>query len=86
MLERVIDAAGRAPYFSLLAAGSGRRVMLRSTAGRKLVLIFHLRETASTAREINRSVRAIYPSPDDVLVASVIDLSIIPLVYWMRSV
>jgi len=66
----------------LLAAGSGRRVNLESTAGRKAVLIFHLQRTAPTAREINRAVRAQY-SPEEVLIASVIDLSIVPPVYWM---
>ena len=62
-----------APPFSLLAAGSGRRVSLEEGAGRRLVLIFHLQSTAPTAREINRAVRARYPNPDEVLVASVID-------------
>lgn len=51
-------------------------------AGRPVVLIFHLQGTAPTAREINRAVRGRYPSPDDVLVASVIDLSIVPPLYW----
>ena len=83
MLERGVEAGGRAPYFSMLAAGSGRRVTLRSAAGRRLVLIFHLQGTAPTARDINRSVRARHPSPDDVIVASVIDLSVVPPVYWM---
>jgi len=78
-----VEAGERAPYFNLLAAGSGRRMTLRSAAGRKLVLIFHLQGTALTAREINRAVRARYPSPDDVLVASVIDFSVVPPVYWM---
>ena len=72
-----------APNFSLLAAGSGRRVSVRGEAGRPLVLIFHLQGTAPTAREINRAVRARYPSPEDVSVASVVDLSVVPPVYWM---
>ena len=80
-MER-ISTGQHAPDFSLLAAGSGRRVGLESAAGGKLVLIFHLQGTAPTAQEINRSVRARYPSPEDVLVASVIDLSIVPPVYW----
>lgn len=44
-----------------------------------MVLIFHLQGTAPTAREINRAVRARYPSPDEVVVASVIDLSFRPV-------
>ncbi len=76
-----MEAGERSPYFNLLAAGSGRRVTLRSAAERKLVLIFHLQGAATAAREINHAVCARYPSPDDVLVASVIDLSIVPLIY-----
>ena len=76
--------AGRlAPNFSFLVAGSGRRVSVRGEAGRRLVLILHLQGTAPTAREINRAVRARYPSPEEVLVASVVDLSVVPPVYWM---
>lgn len=73
----------RAPNFSLLASGSGRRISLRGNAGRPVVLIFHLQGTAPTAREINRAVRENYPSPDQVLVASVIDLSVVPPLYWV---
>jgi hypothetical protein len=79
----MIEAGERAPHFSLLAAGSGKRISLEGAAGRKLVLIFHLQGTAPTAREINRAVRARHPSPEDVLIASVIDLSMVPPVYWM---
>ena len=50
-------------------------------ARRKVVLIFHLQGSAPTAREINRADRAHYP--EDVLVASIIDFSIVPLFYWM---
>lgn len=80
-MERIATGQ-QAPEFSLIAAGSGRRVSLDFARGGKLVLIFHLQGTAPTAQEINRSVRARYPSPDEVLVASVIDLSIVPPLYW----
>ena len=56
---------------------------MRGAAGRKVVLIFHLQGTAPTAREINRAVRVRFPDPKEVLVASIIDLSIVPPVYWM---
>lgn len=82
-MEARLDEGSRAPDFDLLAAGSGRRVRLRDLAGRKVVLIFHLQGTAPTARGINRAVRERFPDPEDVLVASVIDLSIVPTVYWM---
>ena len=79
----MIEAGDRAPYFNLLAAGSGRRVSTRETLGRKVVLIHHLQGTAPTAREINRAVREVHPDPEEVLIASVIDLSIVPPVYWL---
>ena len=82
-MEQRVETGKRAPDFDLLAAGSGRRVGIRGNDGRPVVLIFHLQGTAPTAREINRAVRERYPSPDEVLVASIIDLSIVPPVYWM---
>ncbi|MDP8940299.1 MAG: peroxiredoxin family protein [Actinomycetota bacterium] len=83
MVEQRSENEDQAPDFSLLAAGSGRRVTLRGNDGRPVVLIFHLQGTAPTAREINRAIRERYPDHDEVLVASVIDLSIVPAVYWM---
>ncbi|CAN5707751.1 hypothetical protein BH24ACT21_BH24ACT21_18080 [soil metagenome] len=82
-MEQRAESRDRAPDFSLLAAGSGRQVTLRGNDGRPVVLIFHLQGTAPTAREINRAVRERYPDPDEVLVASVIDLSIVPPLYWV---
>ena len=73
----------RAPDFDLLAAGSGRRVRLRELAGRKAVLVFHLQGTAPTARAMHRAVRERFPDPEEGVIASVIDLSIVPSLYWM---
>lgn len=82
-MEAKLDNGGLAPDFDLLAAGSGRRVRMRDQAGRKVVLVFHLQGTAPTAREINRAVRERFPDPEEVFIASVIDLSIVPPVYWL---
>ena len=82
-MEARLDTGDLAPDFDLLAAGSGRRVRLRGLAGRKLVLVFHLQGTAPTAREINRAVRERFPDAEEVFIASVIDLSIVPSLYWM---
>ncbi len=82
-MEARLDNGDRAPDFVLLAAGSGRRVRLRGLAGRKVVLVFHLQGTAPTARGINRAVRERFPDPEEVFIASVIDLSIVPPLYWM---
>lgn len=72
----------RAPYFSMVAAGSGRRLSLRSCTGRPLVLIFHGRENADIVRHVNHIVRLEFPSPEALTIASVIDLSFIPPFYW----
>ena len=56
---------------------------LHDLAGRKAVLVFHLQGTAPTARAMNRAVRARFPDPEGVFVASVIDLSVVPPLYWM---
>ncbi len=82
-MEARLDNGDRAPDFVLLAAGSGRRVRLRGLAGRKVVLVFHLQGTAPTARALNRAVRERFPDPEEVFVASVIDLSMVPTLYWM---
>ena len=82
-MEQRVENGERAPDFRLLGAGSGQRFSLEGSAGRPLVLIFHLQGTAPTAREINRAVRERYPDPDQAMVASVIDLSIVPPLYWM---
>ena len=82
-MARGLEKGEKAPYFSLLAAGSGRRVDTQNVVGRRVVLVFHLQGTAPTAREINRAVRLRYPDPENVLIASVIDLSIVPPFYWM---
>jgi hypothetical protein len=58
-------------------------VRLRDLAGRKVVLVFHLQGTAPTARALNRVVRERFPDPEEVFVASVIDLSMVPTLYWM---
>jgi len=58
-------------------------VRLRDLVGRRVVLVFHLQGTAPTARAMNRAVRARFPDPEEVFIASVIDLSMVPPVYWM---
>lgn len=77
-----IEPGSRAPYFSMVAAGSGRRVSLRSCSGRPLVVIFHGRENAEVVRRVNHELRPHFPEPTALTVASVIDLSFVPPFYW----
>lgn len=82
-MEQDLEVREPAPESNLPAAGSARRISLKEASGRSLGLIFHLQDTAPTAREINRALRARYPSTENVLIAGFTDLCIAPLVYWM---
>jgi plasmid stability protein len=83
--KRGVRVGERAPYFKALAADSGREVSLRTCAGRRLVLVFHAKSTAWAAERVNRAVRERYPSSDEVVVASVVDLSLVPPLYWLTA-
>lgn len=76
-----IENGGLAPDARLLAVGSGREVALRERGGVPLVLVFHLQGTASAAEAVNRAVRGRYTATE-VTVASVVDLSLVPTLYW----
>ena len=80
-MAEIIEAGVKAPDFSLRAVGSGRQVGLENVAGKTVVLVFHFQSTAGIARKVNYAVRARYPEPDRVLVASVVDLSLVPPFY-----
>lgn len=71
----------RAPDTRLLSVGSGREVALCERGGIPLVLVFHLQGTASAAEAVNRAVRSRYAA-EEVTVASVADLSLVPALYW----
>lgn len=68
------------PDLSLTAVVSDRAINLNAL-GRKTVLIFHGQDTAKAALEVNNTVRAAYPDPGAVLVASVIDLRQFPSMF-----
>lgn len=70
-----------APDTRLLSIGSGREVALRRRGGVPLVLVFHLQGTTSAAEAVNRAVRSRYAA-EEVAVASVADLSLVPTLYW----
>jgi len=66
----------RLPDKTIKAIGSGREVNLQNF-GLPTILIFHYRDSASTARKINNSVREKYDA-EEVFIASVLDLHSIP--------
>ena len=84
-MEQTIGAGDRVPYFKAFAVGSGREVSSGNCAGRRLVLIFHSQDNAYVLEDINRTVREHYPSTEDVLVAGVVDLSLVPPMYWLTA-
>lgn len=83
--EQMIGVGNRVPYFKAFAVGSGREVSSGNCAGRRLVLVFHAENNAYLLEEINRAVRERYPSTEDVVVAGVADLSLVPPLYWLTA-
>jgi len=65
------------PAQSLVALGSGREIQVRNT-GLPIVLIYHARDTAETAREINNALRKDFPESSELLIASIVDMHIVP--------
>jgi hypothetical protein len=76
MSARPLTPDSPAPNFSLAATSSGREVGPGS--GRTLVLVFHAQNAAFAVDRLNREVRERYPSPGELTVASVVDLSLVP--------
>ena len=66
-----------APTFSLKAEVSGRLINLGAAAG-NLLLVFHNYQTVPVAAMTIRTVREVYPSPDQVLIISVADMRVVP--------
>lgn len=67
-----------APQFQLRAVESHRLISTDHPASRALVLTFHDHTSLDALRELQTAVRTAYPSADDVLMASVPDLSRVP--------
>lgn len=67
----------RLPDKTITAIGSGRKLNLQNF-GVPTIFIFHFRDTADIARDLNNIVRDKYPLASDILIASVIDLHSIP--------
>jgi hypothetical protein len=65
---------------AVLAAVASKRRIALAKIDRPAVLIFHARETANAAEAVNTAARARYPAVavEDLLIASVVDLRIVP--------
>ena len=69
-----------APSFSMKAEVSQRLISLETAAG-ALLLIFHGYQAVSAVAEITHAVRKSYPSKEQVLIAAVADLRIVPRMF-----
>jgi hypothetical protein len=67
----------KAPAMTLVAIGSGLRVTLNRLA-KPAVLLFLARETANDGPPVNARLREVYPLASEVIMASVVDLHIVP--------
>lgn len=67
-----------APNFKLLAVKTGKVISPKNASGQVLGLVFHGRETVQAVVDINTTVRPVYPEPSPVILASVVDLSVVP--------
>ncbi len=68
------------PAETLTAVVSGREITLNAI-GRPAVLVFHGQDTAAAALAVNNTVRTAFPSADDLLIASIIDLRQFPAMF-----
>jgi hypothetical protein len=64
-------------HITLTAVGSQRRLSLHAP-GAPLVLIFHGREHSEISRQVNDALRRRYYAASELIVATVVDLSIAP--------
>ena len=77
----VLDISGRSmPATTLTAAGSERTLLLNALPSTAF-LIFHGENNTDIVSEANAIVRAEYPMPDQLLIASIVDLHHIPRMF-----
>jgi hypothetical protein len=74
-----MDSLSSAPRFDLTALVSLKRISAASCAGTPLVLLFHNQYALDVVRSLQQSLRERHPLASQVLIASVVDMSAIPL-------
>ncbi len=65
------------PKFEIVAT-TGRTVGVPYSLPKVLVLLFQDQSTADAAKQINETVRRVHPEPDDLIVASAVNLAGVP--------
>ena len=83
MSARPLAPGAPAPDFALAATTSGRDEV-RPGSGRPLVLVSYAQSVAFAGDWLNRDVRERYSPPGELMVASVVDLSLVLPVFRPR--
>ena len=68
-----------APEFTLRAIGSGRQVGPATTGDAALLLVFHDQNSVDAVQAMQETVRARCPDASRLLVASVVNMSVVPI-------
>lgn len=68
----------KAPTFSLQTVATNRSVGIPDSMPLTMVLLFQDQNTVDAARKVNEKVRSVYKDSEDLIVASVVDLSAVP--------
>ena len=83
MAKTKLTAGEVAPQFTLRAIGSGRQVGPATVGGAALLLVFHDQNSVEQVQTMQEAVRARCPDASRLLVASVVNMSIVPT--FLRS-
>ncbi|HFC11712.1 MAG TPA: hypothetical protein ENJ56_02615 [Anaerolineae bacterium] len=67
-----------APKFQLAATSTERIVGVPYSQPKVLVLLFQDENTAEVAREVNQTIRAVHEDVEDLIVATLVDMSGVP--------
>ena len=68
----------KAPFFQLTSVATNREVGIPISQPSVLVLLFQAEETADAARRVNEAIRRVHDASEDLIVASIINLSGVP--------
>ena len=79
MTKSRVQIGALAPEFRLKAIGSGREVSLAASKGMALLLAFHDQNTVDIVQQMQEAVRANYPDARQLLVASIVNMSVVPV-------
>ena len=78
MAKLVLTPGASAPDFSLRAIGSGRQIGPSTGDSAALLLVFHDQNSVDQVQTMQEAVRARCPEASQLLVASVVNMSVVP--------